>query len=95
MPSNEYTVGDQPTLTATFAAAAGTPVDPTAVTITVHKPNGTTVNPSPAHVSTGVYQVTVFLDTPGVWKWKAVGTGAAVAASRPEDGTFRVVSQSF
>ena len=95
MPSNTYTVGDQLTLTASFVALGGTFVDPTTVTVNVHKPNGTIVTPSVTHASTGVYTVQQSLDVPGNWMWKAVGTGAAVAASSPEQGRFRVEPQSF
>lgn len=94
-PQNTYTVGDQPTLTASFIDPSGNYVDPTAVTFSVRKPNGTTVNPSVSRTSVGIYQCQQALDTPGQWKWKAVGTGAAVAASSPNQGNFRVEPQSF
>lgn len=95
MPSNTYTVGDQATLTASFIDITGASIDPTTVTFSVRRPDGTTVTPTVVHVSTGIYQATQVLNTPGVWKWKAIGTGTAVAASRPDDGNFRVLSQSF
>lgn len=94
MPSNTYTVGDQAVLTATFASN-GVLVDPTTVSVSVKKPNGTILNPSPTHVSTGIFQIIQFFDVPGDWHWKTVATGAAVAASSPDQGILHVRAQPF
>lgn len=94
-PSNEYTVGDQITLTAYFLTAAGVPVDPTAASAYVHRPGGSILNPVFNRLSVGVYQAVQYLDVSGDWQWKAIGTGAAVAASSPDQGIIRVKPQAF
>lgn len=93
--ANKYVVGDLAALTASFIDATGVFVDPTTVIFSIRKPNGSVVNPAVSKISTGTYQGSQFLDTPGTWVWKAVGTGTVLAASRPEQGTFIVEPQAF
>ena len=83
--------GDLLRLTTTFANSAGTITDPTGVTFSVRKPDGTVttyVYPTDAQLvksTTGVYYVdfTITLAGRHVYRW--VGTGALVTA---ESGVF-------
>jgi hypothetical protein len=86
----EYDIGTAVTLTATFRNDDGALADPTAVTITVKKPSGTTdvyTGGALTHPSTGVYEVVVTPTESGNWRWKAVGTGAVTVA---EQDVFQV-----
>lgn len=67
------------TLQATlYVRKAGALVDPTTVTLELQRPDGTTVTPSPAKQSTGLYAATFVVDQPGRWLflWTTVGNGA-------------------
>jgi len=72
--------------------------DPTTVTITVTKPDGTVTtyayNGTPAltRESIGRYWVDVALDQPGTWKWTFTGTGN-VATSQTYAFTVRAAGQ--
>ena len=91
--TNFYTVGSQVNVTATFTVVAtGATINPTAVTFTVRKPDGTQTTPTPSNLSTGVYQATLTIDQAGTWRWRATGTGAAVAQ---QDGLFEVTPNTF
>jgi hypothetical protein len=80
MTDQSINVGDQVLLTAACAVAAtGLAVDPTTVVITVKDPSGTVSTPAVTHPSTGVYQAAISITLPGMWQWKATGTGAAQA----------------
>jgi hypothetical protein len=57
------------------------------VTLTVTKPDATTVNPVVANVSTGIYEATLSPDQAGMWLFQWAATGAATTA---EDGLFYV-----
>jgi hypothetical protein len=67
----------------------------TLVTLTVTRPDGTTVSPAPtvANPSTGTYTAVVGLDAAGQWLWRFVATGPGGAPMTAEDGSFDV--QSF
>jgi hypothetical protein len=76
-----------------FASAAGVPTDPTAVTLTVERPDGTTVVyawPTPGAgqlaltkeaAQTGRFYADVTLTLAGRWVYKLAGTGAVTAAA--------------
>lgn len=75
-----YDVGDTRTLTGTFRNAAGALTDPTAVVLTVRKPDGTETVTSTTHASTGVYTAAVSFDQSGVWRYRFEGTGTVAEA---------------
>lgn len=80
MATAEYEVGDRVRLAAAFTVN-GTATDPTTVTFTVKKPDGTTtINNTPSHDSTGNYHIDVDLDMAETWYWRVAGTGTATAA---------------
>jgi hypothetical protein len=81
MAETVYDLNDIARLTTTFKVA-NVNTDPTVVTATVRKPDGTQTsyayNPGDiARTSTGNYRVDIALDHPGEWQFKFVGTGAA------------------
>lgn len=88
-----YAIGDLVQITATFTALASkAPVNPTTVTFTVRKPDGTVSNPAASSSATGVFTAQLPIDQSGTWRWRAVGTGAAQAA---EESDFLVEPDSF
>lgn len=99
-----YDVGDlvrignpsQDTTSAAFATLAGTATNPTAVTLTVKRPDGTLlaygwpsagVDGTLTNESAGRFYVDVAIDQVGHWHYRLVGTGAVTAAA---EGAFRV-----
>lgn len=87
-----YDIGDQVRLTATLTDLDGTATDPTAVTLTVRKPDLTATDHTYASGAltksgTGVYYRDVTLDQSGNWYYRFAGTGALVVA---EEGEFYV-----
>lgn len=82
-----YDIGDLVTLTATLTNTAGTLSDPTSVTLTVRKPDGSSSTVSNTRSSTGVYTADVTIDQAGEWNYRWEGTGALVVA---EEGQFYV-----
>lgn len=84
---------------APFANLAGTATDPTAVLLTVVKPDGTSTVyawPTPTGgqsvltkeaATTGRFYTDVYLDQSGKWLWRLEGTGAVTSAS---EGSIRV-----
>lgn len=104
-----YDIGDQVRLgnysgadgAAAFATLAGTATDPTVVTLTVEKPDGSQLvygYPSAGadgtltKESTGRFYRDVTLDQSGMWSYRLVGTGAVVAAA---EGQLHVVLSAF
>lgn len=71
----------------------GTPTDPTVVTFTVRTPAGDSTDyifgtdPEVVQDSTGRYHLDLLLDSPGLWTYRLVGTGAAAGT---KDGSFYV-----
>ncbi len=71
--------------TATFTVN-GTPTDPTTITATVRKPNGTTTayvygtDAWPTRSSAGIYVVDIVGNASGIWRVRFEGTGAAQTA---------------
>lgn len=82
-----YDVGDRVQLTATLTDDDGVLTDPTAVTVTIRKPDGTASSSTPTKDSTGVYSKDVDIDQHGNWFYRFAGTGALVVA---EEGEFYV-----
>jgi hypothetical protein len=76
------------TNTAPFTTVGGVATDPTAVVLTVRKPDGTVTAytwPSPATLSkeaTGRFYVDVTLDASGLWAYELAGTGAVQAVEQ-------------
>lgn len=76
---------------AAFASLAGAATDPTSVTLTVERPDGTlTVYawPTPGagestltRQATGRFYADITLDQEGLWSYRLVGTGAVAAAA--------------
>lgn len=82
MSDSVYQINDVVPVTATFTNAAGAPANPTTVTLTIRKPDGTVLTPAPTNSSTGVYTYNLAVDQPGLWWYTFVGTGAVAAADR-------------
>jgi hypothetical protein len=85
-----YDLGDVAVLNVTFSVA-GVPTDPTTVSLTVAKPDGSLTVYSSGQVShdgPGVFHVDVTADQAGDWVWRWVGTGAAADV---ETGYFSVL----
>lgn len=73
-----YDLGDPATPAAAFALA-GVPTDPTTVTATVRKPDGTDTDYSAGsiiHDGVGAYHLELTADQAGRWEYKFVGAGA-------------------
>lgn len=81
-----YDIGDEVRLSVAFTDADGVAADPTTVTCTVRKPDGSTLTPS-ATGSSGSYHADIQPDQTGNWHYRFAGTGALVAA---EEGQFYV-----
>lgn len=81
-----FDIGDVVTLDFTDTVD-GVLTDPTALTLTITLPDGTTVTPSTTHVSTGTYKATYVPTMNGLhsYTWQATGT-----AQSTERGSFRV-----
>ena len=84
-----YTIGNYVRLTVEFRDAAGTLVDPTSVECRVRAPAPApvTLTPQAARSSLGTYIAEVLVDRCGIWAFRAVASGAVVAAV---EGTFEV-----
>lgn len=83
-----YDIGDEVRLSVAFTDAAGAAADPTTVTCTVRKPDGSTLTPTATSTgSTGAYRADIQPDQTGNWYYRFAGTGALVAA---EEGQFYV-----
>ena len=81
-----YDIGDKIRETCTFANAAGTATDPTAITCHVEKPSGTVVShtyPTSTALSksgTGVYLIDITTTGAGAYEIRFTGTGGVVAS---------------
>lgn len=82
-----YDVGDQVRLQATFRASDGVGTNPTAVTLKILAPDGTSTTPTPTSVGSGVYRYSLTLTAAGAWRYRWTGTGDVVAS---EEGTIQV-----
>jgi len=81
-----YTWGSQVKVEASFYDEEGVLADPTNVTFTTLAPDMTLtdyaylVDAEVTRVSAGVYRLTVTLDAPGTWRFRAEGGGALTVA---------------
>lgn len=88
MADNLYQLGEPVPLRAEFRNASGTLTDPTAVTLSVLKPDGTLLAPSPTSSATGIWTYTLTgaqNNVAGVWTATFSGSGAVAAV---EHDTF-------
>lgn len=77
-----FDYGDARTVSIDFKNAAGAAANPTAVTLTVKKPDGTTPLTTPTNPSVGRWEAVVEFDSPGRWDFHWQGTGAVHEAAR-------------
>jgi hypothetical protein len=82
MADSTYQIGDAVPLEATFRNAAGTPTNPSAVTLTVRAPDGTITTPTPTNTGPGVWHYDLSVTQPGLWWYTFKGTGTVQAADR-------------
>lgn len=75
----------------TVVEANGVPTDAT-MTLTVTKPDGTTVSPGINHDGTGLYSSSVLADQLNYWSYSWLSSGAAVGR---DDGQFYVTSSAL
>lgn len=75
----DWDIGDAPTVSVTWADAAGMAIDAMTV-VTVKKPDGSTLAPTATHGATGVYTVNIEFDQPGFWRFRFVASGGLTAA---------------
>lgn len=69
------TVGSTFVPQAVFKDADGVLYDPTTVDVETRSPSGDLDTVMEDHISLGIYQATVLLDEPGVWRVQFTGTG--------------------
>lgn len=84
-----YTIGNYIRIAVDFRDSGGNYVDPTAVEIRVHMPapDSATVVLSGIRDELGHFHADVLVDRAGTWAYRAVASGAVVAAV---EGTFDV-----
>jgi hypothetical protein len=80
-----YDIGDQPTLTATFADADGAAADPSAITFSLKAPDGTVTTATEADATNpavGVWKwpIPAAFDAPGPWHFRAEATAGLQTA---------------
>jgi hypothetical protein len=89
MTTEAFDIGDTRYLIATFTDSAGSASDPTEITFTLRKPDGTSISyaysDSPSLITktaTGVYRVDFAITLPGrhVFRWAGTGASAVVEA---------------
>lgn len=86
-----YIAGNIIRLTATFRDSAGAAVDPTAVEFRVVAPGAAVSVVAGTRASSGEWFADVTAATPGKWAFRAVASGAVVAAA---EGSFQVLPYS-
>lgn len=86
MSCEPLTVGDAVRVEVTIRDIAGNLADPTALAVTVQRPDGTTASATALRVSTGLYYFDLDLDLPGTYAYRAVATGQNKAVG--EGGVF-------
>ena len=76
-----YEIGNRVTLSAVFKSeVTGTFTDPTTVVVRVRDPIGVETTPTPIiHEGTGLYNITIDPEVPGIWVYRWEGAGAVVA----------------
>lgn len=86
MSCEPLTVGDAVRVEVTTRDLAGALADPTALAVTVQRPDGTTAPATVIRVSIGSYYFDLDLDLPGTYAYRAVATGQNKAVG--EGGVF-------
>lgn len=77
-------VGDAHTFHEHFVDDDGTATDPSAITLTITKPDASTITKTIAqltHGATGSYEYQQTLDTPGVWSYTWASTGTVISTT--------------
>lgn len=93
---NQYTLGKGVNVTGAFTDTAGADLDPATVSLSVRKPDGTSLGPytyassAVTRTSQGHYVKTIVVDVPGVWvsRWDTTGVAGSTA---PVEEAFRVL----
>jgi len=91
MPGS-YDIGDRVEIRVVFRDRQGAPADPTVATLTVMAPSGALTTPALAKQSPGTYAAEVTITMAGIWKYRAKGEGAVVAAG---EGQIFVAKSAF
>lgn len=107
MADNDYDVGDEVTLVATFKDASGALANPDPVLFSYKEPDGTIVaktqwtqavpGPDIVNVSTGIFKTKVLITKSGgyyAWKWQGKGAVPAVRES-DADTALKVRTSGF
>ena len=90
MPTTAFDIGDTRRLTVTFTNLAGANTDPTGVTFTIKKPDGTITtyvygtDSQLVKSAVGIYYVDYSIALAGRHVYRFAGTGAIVAAENGE-----------
>jgi hypothetical protein len=72
-------VGDVVVISVSFYNELRVLTNPTSVTLSITKPDGTVLTPSPTNDSAGRYHYDQAADQSGLWRYVWTGTGAVVA----------------
>jgi len=86
-----FNQGQTVALTGAFTSAAGEPVDPDTVTVTVVRPDGSRIQPDVIRDDTGSYHAEIVADVADrdqLWRWRMDGAGGA---AQVEFGSFKVL----
>lgn len=83
---NEYEFGEVVRVFDTVTVS-GAPADPSTITLTIRKPDGTIATPATTHDGLGLFHADVATDQAGTWRYRFSGTGAAAGAG---EKAFRV-----
>lgn len=107
MADNEYDLGDEVTLIATFKDSTGALANPDPVLFSYREPDGTLVTktqwtqavpgPDIANVSPGVFRTKVLITKSGgyyAWRWQGKGAVPASTESTP-DTALKVRTSGF
>jgi len=90
-----YDPGDTISMNALFFNKQGVKTDPTSVVVKIRKPDGTQVQFTPTHTTTGAYNydyVSSLSDPVGRWEYRFEGTGTVTTA---EEGAFFLRQSEF
>lgn len=82
MSTGRYFVGQEVILTGTFRNAAEAKAEPTDVAFeTIDGEGHRSLYEAPTPVEAAVWTQTITVTCPGTWRYRAIGTGAVVAAA--------------
>lgn len=82
-----YTTGNVVRITVQFRDESGTLVDPTDVAFRIASPRGQKLSSTASRKSAGIYFTDVAASEPGTWHYRAIASGAVIAAT---EGEFHV-----